>query len=151
VRALRRELGPRVLAGLVPTPYAVEHYGDCTLGRWLRRERFTATVKASEVGIATRGLHGSNGWSLDVAAARAVVSEPLAYAVPGGFTAGVNYAEFASPDECVERTASLLDEDDALARMKRANYAYYQSYLQPDRLVPRTIDVALGAESATDG
>jgi hypothetical protein len=147
VRALRRELGPSVIAGLAPSPYALQHYRDCVLDAWLRRAQFIATVKASEVGIATRGLHHSNPWSVGeyVAAARGVVSERLAYTVPGDFTVGVNYAEFASPEACVEQTASLLADDDALARMKRANHAYYQSYLRPDRLVGRTIEAALGA------
>jgi len=148
VRALRRALGPRVVAGLAPTPYALEHYPDSVLDVWLRRRELIALVKDSGIGIATRGLHESNGWSLGefVAAARGIVAEQPLYAVPGGFAAGTHYLAFSTPDECVEQTGGLIDDPDRLARMQAANEAYYLSSLRPDRLVGNMLRIVLAAD-----
>jgi hypothetical protein len=146
VRALRSELGPRAVAGLAPTAYALERYPDCVSKTWLPRRSSIRQLREADVGVATAGLFGSNGWTLaeSVAAARGIVTEKLAYETTGGFASGDNYLEFASPDECVERTVELLENPERLSLMKAANHAHYQAYVRPDQLVLNTLRIALG-------
>lgn len=145
IRALRRELGARFVGGLAPTRYANERYPDCVLDSALRRTHFISLLKKSDIGIATRGLFRSNGWSLAeyVASATGIVAETLSYAVPGSFAGGTNYLEFATARECVEQAVELIENPELLRRMKVANYLYYHSYLRPDRLILNTLLTAL--------
>ncbi|HEY0356928.1 MAG TPA: glycosyltransferase [Mycobacteriales bacterium] len=152
VRRLRREFGGAFTGGLAPTPYARAAFPDCVAPRSVTaRPAFLALVRQADVCVATRGLFGSNGFKLGeyVAAAKAVVSEPLQYAVPGDFRPGRNYLGFADADECVEQVAALVADPGRAYAMKTANYRYYHEYVRPDRMVLKTLMVALeGAEAA---
>lgn len=149
IRLLRREFGERFVGGFTPSDYAREHYPDCIAdGRTTERRHFMALVKRADVCVATMGLHRSNGWKLGeyVAASKAIVSERLCYAVPGDFSAGANYLEFAKADECLAQTVALVGDRERLDQMRLRNFAYYHEYLRPDRLVWHSLMCALGQQ-----
>lgn len=152
VRRLRREFGSAFVGGLAPTAYARAVFPDCVADRSVTaRPAFLALVRQADVCVATRGLFGSNGFKLGeyVAAAKAVVSEPLRYTVPGDFGAGRNYLRFGDADECVEQVAALVADPDRAYAMRTANYRYYHEHVRPDRMVLNTLMVALeGTEAA---
>jgi len=146
VRALRAEFGPAFLGGFMHTPYAARHFPDALLAddTMAAKRRYVALLHDHAIGVATTGLHGSTGWKLAeyVAMSRAIVSEPLEYALPGGFAAGTHYLQFATADECVARVRSLVDDAGLRARMMHANHAYYDAHVRPDALVLRTLHIA---------
>ncbi len=145
IEALQAQLGPQVLAGFTASSYALATYPASMLVRELRHPRFISVLKRCDIGVVTRGLFGSNGWTLAecLAAAKGVVAETPRYRTTGSFTAGINYLDFKSPDGCVERTVELLHDPERLARMKVANHAYYQSNVRPDQIVRNTLRTAL--------
>jgi hypothetical protein len=103
-------------------------------------------MHAHSIGVVTVGLHGSIGWKLAeyVTASRAIVTEPLDRVVPGPFVSPANYLEFRTPAECVARVRLLFDDRVLRNRMMAANRSYYLSWLRPDSLVMRTLEIALG-------
>jgi hypothetical protein len=139
IRALRKEFGPGVLAGLAPTPDAVRDYADCIVddSRITRKRSYLEVMQQSDVCIATAGLAGSNGWRLGeyIASSRAIVSEALRSEVPGGFVRDRNYSEFDDPGGCVESTVALVEDRGRRGAMMQANHDYYRAHLRPDVLV----------------
>jgi hypothetical protein len=147
IRALRDHLGPRFVGGLQHTPYAAKHYPDVLLACAGdgAKYRYLELLREIDVGVATTGLHGSIGgkFSEYVAFSKAIVSEPLQYAVPGDFRSGVNYLGYRTVDECVSSVSSLLRDASKLRRMQLANYRYFHRSMRPDALVRRCILRAL--------
>ena len=139
IRALREAFPARFIGGFTPTPYAKEHFPDCVLPdlATVRKERYLKTMHASSICIGTTGLCGSTGWKFGeyVAAAKAIVSEPLLDQLPGDFSAGKNYLKFTNADDCVRHVTDLMFDRERRFEMMRANYTYYHSCVRPDILV----------------
>jgi hypothetical protein len=151
IRGLRREFGRRFIGGLEATDYARKHFNDCVVDRNLtRKSAYLGLVRDADICISTQGLLQSNPWKLGeyVAMSRAIISEPLAHAVPGDFTAGQNYLEFTTPDQCVAQAAKLAGDPLYRYDMMLRNYAYYHSFLRPDMLVWNTLQTALASPSS---
>lgn len=147
IRLLREELGPCFHGGLAPMPHALSAFPDCVVDeRITRKTRYLRLMKTCDVCVTTRGLRDSNGWSLGeyVAASRAIVSEPLAYEVPGGFAADLNYLAMTSPEECVERVLDLLGDPVRRGAMMRRNHEYYERWVRPDALARSSLVTAAG-------
>jgi hypothetical protein len=145
VRLLRAELGPRFTGGLAPSPLALEQYRECVAPEAVTRKRaFLSLVKQHDVCVASMGLRGSNGWRLAeyVAASRAIATEELQRAVPGGFGSPTNYAEFRSPEDCVAAVVALMEDSERRLRMMEANQAYYRYWVRPDAIVRRSLEAA---------
>lgn len=147
VRQLRAAFGARFFGGVMHTEFARREYPDVLLpeARAASKRAYIKRVRAFPVCIATTGLHGSNGWKLAeyVGLSRAIVSEPLHYAVPGEFAADRNYLEFRTPAECVARVGELLDGEALRSAVMQANWDYYNRWMRPDafaRYVLDTID-----------
>lgn len=138
IRALRSAFGPSFVGGFAPTEYARRHFPDCVASaQSTAKGAYLRLLRGAQVGVATEGLQGSTGWKLAeyVAGAKAIVSEPLRYVVPGGFAAGRNYLEFRTPDDCVDAVARLVLDHEARYAMMEANAAYYRYHLHPAALV----------------
>ena len=75
----------------------------------------------------------------DVAAGRAIVTEPLRYTLPGGFEEGKNYKTYTSPAQCEEQLRQLLADPAAILAMAQHNAAYYQAWLRPEQQVRQAL------------
>lgn len=139
IRLLRQELGQGFLGGFNHSAFTQQRYPDCLAAdaRVTDKKNYLRMVRAHPVCVATTGLHGSTGWKFAeyVAGARAIVSEPLRYAVPGEFASERNYLEFASPADCVEQALRLVADSALRERMMEANARYYRIGLRPDALL----------------
>lgn len=148
VRACREKYGEDFFGGLSDSPLSRSLCPDLVLPHNKTSQgAYLAEVRSAAVCIATTGLHGSIGWKFAeyVAAARAIVSEPLNYRVTGDFHPGVNFLEFTE----VAGLLSAIDRlrTDAVQRdlMMAANHRYYHSYMRPDMLVLHTLQRSLRA------
>lgn len=149
IRALRAEFGPRFVGGVAPTEDALRDHADVVVDPALtRKPAYLATMKRSAVCVTSRGLIDTNGWRLAeyVAASRAIVSEPLVHAVPGGFAPGRNYLAFQDTASLIESVQALVDDDERRSQMRYENFAYYRSCTRPDALIQRTLDIVRGRE-----
>ncbi len=146
VRVLRREFGSRFHGGVQHSEFARRCFPDVLLGRGAdgSKRAFLERVRRSPICVTTTGLHGSNGWKLVeyVGLSRAIVSEPLRYAVAGDFAAGRNYLQFTTPDQCGEQVARLMAQHDEREAMMEANQRYTDAWMRPDRLAWRVIQAA---------
>jgi len=147
IEALRKEFKQRFIGGFAPDSYVRQNFPGCVVedARLTTKARYLRTMQSCSIGIATRGLAGSTGWKFAeyVAAAKAIVTEPLLSEVPGSFGPEKNYLEFNSPDECVGQVARLMQEHTLRSDMMRANHAYYQCFVRPDALVWNALCTAL--------
>ena len=152
IRAMRHHFPGLFYGGLRHSPHAVQHHPDCLLpdGSLSKKWNYLKLMHASSICIATTGLLGSTGWRFAeyVAAAKAIVTEPLLTAPAGPLCEGVNYSTFQTPQECVELAGSLVDSPQRRLEMMRANLTYYHGYLRPDMLVWNAITTAILRELA---
>lgn len=148
IRAARAEFGEYFYGGFMIDDFTRREYGDCLLPdqKVSQRHAYLARVRESAVCVATTGLHGSIGWKMAeyVAASRAIVSEPLRYLVPGGFSPGRNFLEFTSLDSFIRNIDDLLCDVSQRKAMMHANWDYYWRWVRPDAQVMRTIEKVLG-------
>jgi hypothetical protein len=147
IRMLRKELGPRFYGGFIHNNYTTKMYHDVLLDKAENgiKKNYLNILDNFPICIATTGLHGSIGWKFAeyVSFAKAIISEKLKYEVPGNFTPGKNYLEFSTPEECVEKSITLLTNKKLRKEMMIRNAIYYQYYVRPDMLVFNAISTAM--------
>ncbi len=150
IRQLRKEFGELFFGGVAPDDFAREHFGDVVLadGRLFEKRAYLARLREFPICVTTMGLHRSNGGRLGeyVALSKAIVTERLAYEVPGGFANGVNYLDFSTPDECVEVTARLILDSRLRCILMVNNLRYYRASLRPDSMVLGTLATAMAGQ-----
>ncbi len=154
IRHAKKAYGATFIGGVIDSPYARRCCSDCILTdpRQTRRHRYLDTVRSSAVCVTTSGLHGSTSWKFGeyVAMGKAIVSEPLHYAVPGELAAGRHYMTFSTVEQ-LQAAIDLLRNDMATrSRMEEDNRRYYWNWLRADRLITKTLQAAgiqLGAAS----
>ena len=142
IRACREALGERFLGGLENSLYAQRAAPGLVLpAAETSKAAFLRRLKENYVCVSTEGLHHSVGWKMAeyCAAGRAIVTDPLRFALPGGFSRGRNFILYATPEECAAQLASLLNNVPGIHRMEAANFAYYDGYVRPDAMVLRTL------------
>ena len=152
IRILRKELGDRFYGGFSQSSYTSKHYKDALLddNSVSRKGNYMKILRKHPICIATTGLHNSIGWKFAeyVAFSKAIVSEKLYFSVPGNLEAGKNYLEFNNTEECVKQTLKLFEDKTLRAQMMQDNYEYYEKYLSPDKIILRTLNIALHPEHA---
>lgn len=144
LRTLRSRYGERFCGGLNDSPLSRALAPELILPpRFTERRRYLELVHRCGICIGTVGLHDSIGWKTGeyVAAARAIVHDPLCYEVPGTFAPEVNYLQFSSARQCIDQVARLVECPQQRLAMQQANADYYRQYLRPDRLVGNTLQL----------
>jgi len=146
LEACRAAFAGHFIGGLSATPYAeqIAPHLIATAGT-TDKQSYIQLVKASQICIATTGLHLSTGWRLGeyVAASRAIVSEKIHDELPGDFRAQRNYLEFSTAEELVGAVRRLLSDRSLMSSIMWNNYCYYQTHVRPDSLVLNTLLKAL--------
>jgi hypothetical protein len=147
VRLLKRTLADRFYGGLQRDEFSVCHYPDVVVPdpHMTTQREYLRTMKQYPICIATTGLHGSIGWKFGeyVACARAVLSEPLLFDLPGAFLEGKNYLQFKSPQECVEMAQELIENKELRCALMSNNANYYKNHLRPDAYVRNVLVTAM--------
>jgi len=142
IRACREALGERFFGGLEASPSARKAAPELMLpAEETSRAAFLRRLRGNYVCIATEGPRHCVGWKMAeyCAAGRAVVTDPLRCALPGGFSRGRNYILYATPEECASQLNALLNNVPGIHRMEAANFAYYNDYVRPDAMVLHTL------------
>jgi hypothetical protein len=142
VRALKQEFGAAFIGGIAPGPVAARCAPDLVVDpRMVDKRHYLELMQEIPICVTTAGLFDSNGGKLGeyVACSRAIVCEPLAHKVPGGFAAGRNYLDFTTPEACVAQVGRLMSDRVLRERMMLQNFHYYQSFLKPEWLVLNTL------------
>lgn len=142
IRACQNELGNSFTGGLVKDSFSIQAYKELTSPRSLTDKReFLKAIKSHSICIATTGLHNSIGWRFGeyVAASRGIITEPLAYDLPGEFESGKNYLKFCNETELLNQILFLREHPKLLFEMMNNNYHYYNNYLKPGNLILNTL------------
>jgi len=143
IRLCKKEFGDQFTGGLQQDKFTTgSRYGELVAPYELtKRSFFLNQIKASNICIATTGLHGSIGFKLAeyLAASRAIITEPLNFRVPGNFENGKNYFSFSNAEELVKNISRLAGNRDAISDMMHHNFIYYHNFLRPDMLVLNTL------------
>jgi hypothetical protein len=86
-------------------------------------------------------LHNSIGWKLGeyVAGARAILTEPLNFSLPGNFSRGSNYYEFENPEQLITQVDELLSNPEQILETMKNNYYYYNNFVKPKNLILNTL------------
>lgn len=146
LEACRAAFAGHFIGGLPATAYAQRIAPHLIADSGMTgKQRYIQLVKASQICIATTGLHLSTGWRLGeyVAASRAIVSERIHDDLPGDFAAGRNYLEFSTAEELVGAIRRLLCDRSLMNSIMWNNYCYYRAHVRPDSLVLNALLKAL--------
>jgi hypothetical protein len=147
IKKLRKELGGQFYGGFSYSDYTLKHYKDALLNdnSVSKKRNYIKILQQHPICIATAGLYNSIGWKFGeyVAFSKAIVSEKLYFTVPGGLEAGTNYLEFNNAEECIIQTLKLVEDKTLRGQIMESNKAYFEKYLSPEKLVWRTLNIAL--------
>lgn len=147
IRTLRGRYGEDFFGGLNDTPLSRSLAPELIVpAKYTERKKYLKLLHSSDICIGTMGLYESIGWKTGeyVAAAKAIVHDPLCYSVPGNFAQEKNYLVFTDAESCIDQVARLAEDGQERYAMQQANEAYYRQYLRPDRLVGNTLAVMEG-------
>lgn len=147
IKACRKEFGSYFTGGLENDVYSNLYAKDLNAENLIvpysltNRGTFLEAIKNHNICVTTIGLHDSIGWKFGeyVAASRAIVSEPLAYELPGDFSSPQNYLTFSNEEELINRIEFLRKDKDLLFEIMQNNFNYYNNYVKPDKLVLNTL------------
>jgi hypothetical protein len=142
IKSCRSEFGSNFLGGLVRDKFSLKHSKDLIMPNKLTdKSSFLNAVKSSNICITTTGLHDSIGWKFGefIANSKAIISEPLAYQLPGNFRVMDNYLPFENEEGLINNIYDLLDNEDKLVVMMKNNFKYYNSYVRSDVRVLNTL------------
>lgn len=148
IRELRRVFHGNVIAGVADSPLSRKMCKDLILSHKItNRHNYLQLVKKTSVCITTTGLHDSTGWRFGefVACGKAIVSEPLFFAVPGLFCEGKNYLPFSTTEQLIDNCDFLLSHPEERKKIEHNNINYYFHYLRPDVLIWNTIRQVIDA------
>lgn len=151
VRELRRKYGSSFHGGIYKSAESEAMCPDLIVNKiYTQKNCYLKRMKSCDICIATTGLHGSIGWKLAeyVMASKVVLTEPLNYYVPYGFSNGSNYLEFSSVDECMSLIDSLLNSPERMRAIMQSNYDYYRESLNAGSMMRKIIDICLKRDEA---
>ncbi|MGH9291720.1 MAG: glycosyltransferase [Acidimicrobiales bacterium] len=137
IRTLKRTFGKRFVGGLVPSRYAIATYPDCITSWGSDNNQYTAQLRRCAIAVSTTGLFGSVPFKIPeyLAAARAIVTEPLRVILPRQLRAEGEILTFATASECVEQCDRLLAMPRLRNALRRNAAEYYVHNVRPDSLL----------------
>lgn len=144
VELLSKHYPKNFVGGIEPTIYAMEKIPHLIVPKKMVKKRtYLKSMQSADITIATRGLLNSNGWKMAeyIASSKAIVSEKLFFDIPGDFSENKNYLAFSTVEECLEKVDRLMFDDQLRLQMMWNNFAYYQSFLRPDVLILKTLEI----------
>jgi hypothetical protein len=151
VRVLRHRLGKQFWGGVMPTDFARRYYPDVVTDLPTHRREYIALCRRALIGVYSRGLHHSNAFKLSeyLAAAQAIVADPLTHELPSALQDGTHLCEYRYPEECAAKCAELLADKERVQAMRAANHAYYHTEVEPVAHLLRCMREAFVVPQAT--
>lgn len=147
VRALRQAFGPMFTGGFSHTAFAKKHFPDLLAPdpALTSKRQYLRLLAEHPICVTSGGLHRSLGWKLGeyVALSKAIVTERLAFEVPGGFAEGKNYLSYADAEGCVAAVNRLVHDQALRGSMMQSNRDYFLNHLRPDRLMANALGLEL--------
>lgn len=144
VKVLRERYGEAFVGGVNDTPLSREIAPELIMpAEYTERKKYLKLLHSCDICIGSMGLFESIGWKTGeyVAAAKAIVNERFHYTVTGEYREGEHYLPFETAEECLAAVESLVQNPEKLYAMKKANEAYYQAYLKPERVVKNSLEL----------
>ena len=143
VRLLKKTFKDDFIGGIVEDDFSKKVCPESVLPRasFTEKGSYNKHLLQCPIGIATPGLETSVGFKFAeyIAFSKAIVTTPINTITPGNLLAGNNYSVYTNPDECLQQVTMLMTNHEQRKAMMEANFAYYQQYLRPDKLVWNTI------------
>jgi hypothetical protein len=144
VLCLRQAFGGRFLGGIIPSPYALKHYPEAITCLDFSMRAYAQLLKRPLIAIYSRGLHDSVAFKMAeyLASSRAIVGHHPMVTLPRPLIEGGNYLGFDDPDECIAKCETLLADAQASDAMRRQNWDYYRTEVEPAAQLLRTLERA---------
>lgn len=146
ITELRKHFGDRIITGVSNDEFSRRICPDLIIDDNItKRENYIRMIKENYICLTSEGLHHSIGWKFAeyVAAGKAIITEPLYYEVPYGFSDGKNYLVYNDLSTCIDQCEYLLGDVSRVHLMEAANREYYREHLSPDMLILDTLKIAL--------
>jgi hypothetical protein len=135
---LRRAFGARVVGGVVPTPFARQHYPNLITPLPCRQPQFIRRAKKPLIGIYFRGLFGSVAFKMAeyLAASKCIVSEPISNQLDEPIS---HLKTYKSTDECLSACDFFLSNPREAQEARRASWDYYRRDVSPQAHIARLL------------
>lgn len=145
IKALREHFGDKIISGISRDPFAEKMCPELIVSdEMTERNKYIETIKKNYVCITSEGLHHSIGWKFAeyVSAGKAIITEPLYYEVPYGFTENKNYLVYNDVESLISKCEYLLNNVSEIHCMEENNRNYYFQHLRPDMLIMDSLKTA---------
>ncbi|MES2776769.1 MAG: hypothetical protein V4722_21500 [Bacteroidota bacterium] len=143
VRLLKKRFNENFVGGIVEDEFSKKVCPESVLPRntFTEKGSYNKHLLQCSIGIATPGLETSVGFKFAeyIAFSKAIVTTPINAIVPGKLQAGSHYSVYNDPEACLGQVERLMNDNELRKEMMENNFAYYQQYLRPDKLVWNTI------------
>jgi hypothetical protein len=150
IKMLRDEFGKSFYGGFYHSKFSKMNYNELLIPdiRTSYKKNYINLLKQFPICIANSGLHGSIGWKFAeyIAFSKAIIAEKMSYKVPGTLEKDKNYLEFSTPEDCVEKSVKLFNNEELRNFLMSNNAKYYNAYLRPDSLILNTLLTALSGQ-----
>ena len=149
IRSLGEAFGPRFIGGAIPDPFAKARYPELITPHPARMRSWPSIVRRCLVTVYSRGLHDSLAFKMSeyLAASRCIVGQPSDLTLPQPLVAGTHFLPFHSPGECVAQCDRLLSNARTALHMRRSNWDYHRTQVEPAAQMQSIIDRCLSLSS----
>lgn len=133
IRVLRREFPGQVIAGFIPSDYALQKYPDLVLYDNTDQPSYVGLVKRCRISVYTRGLRDSPAFKMPIylAAGRCIVSDPIKTVLPKPLVHGEHLLYFRSTKELVEMCKLILQDKALQQKLSHGALSYYNEEVKP--------------------
>jgi len=143
VRLLKKRFKENFVGGIVEDEFSKKVCPESVLPRntFTEKGSYNKHLLQCSIGVASPGLETSVGFKFAeyIAFSKAIVTTPINAIVPGNLLEDKNYSIYNNPHECLGQVETLMNNNQLRKQMMESNFAYYQQYLRPDKLVWNTI------------
>jgi len=143
VRLLRKRFNEKFTGGILEDDFSRKICPDTILPRntFTEKGSYTKHLLGSSIGIASPGLEQSVGYKFAeyIAFSKAIVTTPVNTITPGNLAVDKNYLVYTTSEGCLDQVDTLMNNSTLRKEMMENNFAYYQQYLRPDKLVWNSI------------
>ncbi|MEO7310307.1 MAG: hypothetical protein ABIX01_07925 [Chitinophagaceae bacterium] len=143
IRLLKNRLGDHFIGGLVDDELSRKAAPELILPRntFTEKGSYVKHLRQCAIGIASPGLETSVGFKFAeyIAFSKAIITTPVNAVTPGNLAPDVNYQIYNTPQECLEKVELMIADHKLRKDTMEHNFAYYQQYLRPDKLVWNSI------------
>lgn len=142
IHELRKEFGSTFIGGIIPSPLALQNYGDAISNLPSDPASYLKVVKETTYVIYTRGLLHSPAWKLAeyLSQGKVIIAEKLTAELPVPLTHRKEVLFFNDESEIPDLIREAMNDPELSDQLSKNARAYFEKYVHPKQNMKRILD-----------